>query len=243
VAQSRSLPKSGSLPRRLLRWLGLLIVSGLVLSIGSVALLRWVNPVTSTFILRDRAVALFSGDDNYRFGHQWADWANISATVKVAVIASEDQKFPEHSGFDLGSMEKAWASNHRGRKFRGGSTISQQVAKNLYLWPGHSYVRKGIEAYLTVLIEAMWSKQRILEVYLNSAEFGKGVFGVEAASRRYFGKSAARLTPQEGALLAAVLPAPKRLLVNKPSGFVRARQAWITRQMARLGGASVLKSL
>lgn len=237
MAQSRSLFG------RLLRWLGLLIVGSLVLSIGSVALMRWVHPVTSMFMLRDRAVALFDGNEKYRFAHQWVDWASISPHVKVAVMASEDQKFPEHSGFDFKSMEKAWSSNQRGRKFRGGSTISQQVAKNLYLWPGRSYVRKGIEAYFTVLIEAMWSKQRILEVYLNSAEFGTGVFGVEAASRRYFRKPAAKLTPQEGALLAAVLPAPKRLLVNKPSGFVRARQGWIGRQMARMGGASALKQL
>jgi monofunctional biosynthetic peptidoglycan transglycosylase len=235
--------KSRSFFARLLRWLGLLIVSGLVLSIASVALMRWVHPVTSAFMLRDRAIALFSGDSNYRFAHQWSDWSNISPNVKVAVMASEDQKFPEHSGFDFDSMEKAWASNQSGRKFRGGSTITQQVAKNLFLWPGRSYVRKGIEAYFTVLIEAMWSKQRILEVYLNSAEFGNGVFGVEAASRRYFGKPAAKLTAQEAALLAAVLPAPKRLLVSKPSGFVRARQGWIGRQMARMGGASALKQL
>lgn len=237
MAQSRSLG------RRLLRWLGLLVVGGLVFSIGSVALLRWIDPFTSAFMLRDRAVALFSGDESYRFTHQWVDWQSISSSVKVAVIASEDQKFSEHSGFDFESIEKAWAGNKRGRKVRGGSTISQQVAKNLYLWPGRSYVRKGIEAYFTVLIETLWSKQRILEVYLNSAEFGKGVFGVEAASRRYFGKSAAKLSPQEGALLAAVLPAPKRLLVNKPSGFVRARQAWIARQVARLGGPSALNDL
>jgi monofunctional biosynthetic peptidoglycan transglycosylase len=235
--------KSRSFFARLLRWLGLLIVSGLVLSIASVALMRWVHPVTSAFMLRDRAIALFSGDSNYRFAHQWSDWSNISPNVKVAVMASEDQKFPEHAGFDFDSMEKAWASNQSGRKFRGGSTISQQVAKNLFLWPGRSYVRKGIEAYFTVLIEAMWSKQRILEVYLNSAEFGNGVFGVEAASRRYFRKPAAKLTAQEAALLAAVLPAPKRLLVSKPSGFVRARQGWIGRQMARMGGASALKQL
>lgn len=237
MAQSRSFGK------RLLRWLGLLIVGGLVFSIGSVLLMRWVDPVTSAFMMRDRTVALFTGDKNYRFAHQWVDWEKISANVKVAVIASEDQKFPEHWGFDFKSMEKAWAGNHRGRKVRGGSTISQQVAKNLFLWPGQSYVRKGIEAYFTVLIEMSWPKQRILEVYLNSAEFGRGVFGVEAASRRYFGKPAARLNVQEGALLAAVLPAPKRLLVNKPSGFVRARQAWISRQAARLGGSSILRNL
>jgi monofunctional biosynthetic peptidoglycan transglycosylase len=237
VAQSRSFFS------RVLRWLGLVIIAGLVFSIGSVALMRWVHPVTSAFMLRDRAIALFSGDSSYRFAHEWADWSNISPHVKVAVMASEDQKFAEHSGFDFDSMEKAWNNNQRGRKFRGGSTISQQVAKNLYLWPGRSYVRKAIEAYFTVLIEAMWSKQRILEVYLNSAEFGTGVFGVEAASRRYFGKPAAKLTAQEGALLAAVLPAPKRLQVTKPSGFVRARQGWIGRQMARMGGAAALKQL
>jgi len=237
VAQSRSFFA------RLFRWLGLFLVSCLVLSIASVAAMRWVHPVTSAFMLRDRAIALFSGDENYRFAHQWVDWNAISPNVKVAVMASEDQKFAEHRGFDLDSMEKAWANNQRGRKFRGGSTITQQVAKNLYLWPGRSYVRKGIEAYFTVLIEAMWSKQRILEVYLNSAEFGNGVFGVGAASRRYFGKSAAQLTQPESALLAAVLPAPKRLLVNKPSGFVRARQGWITRQMARMGGPTALKEL
>lgn len=237
MAQSRSFGK------RLLRWLGLLVVGWLVFSIGSVLLMRWLDPFTSAFMLRDRAVALINGDKHYRFAHQWADWPKISTHVKVAVIAAEDQKFAEHWGFDFQSLQKAWKQNQRSRKVRGGSTISQQVAKNLYLWPGRSYVRKGLEAYFTVLIEILWPKQRILEVYLNSAEFGKGVFGVEAASRRYFRKSAAKLTAQESALLASVLPAPKRLLVNKPSGFVRARQAWIGRQMTRLGGASALRNL
>lgn len=235
--------KSRSFFAGLLRWLGLLLVGWLVFSIGSVLLMRWVDPLTSTFMLRDRAVALINGDRQYRFSHQWVDWSHISAQVKVAVIASEDQKFAEHWGFDFDSMTKAWQQNHRGRKVRGGSTISQQVAKNLYLWPGQSYLRKGLEAWFTVLIEALWPKQRILEVYLNSAEFGKGVFGVEAASRRYFRKSAARLSREESALLASVLPAPKRLLANKPSGFVRARQAWIGRQMTRLGGAAILRNL
>ncbi len=237
MAQSRSFGK------RLLRWLGLMVVGWLVFSIGSVLLMRWLDPFTSAFMLRDRAVALINGDKHYRFAHQWADWPKISTHVKVAVIASEDQKFAEHWGFDFESLQKAWKQNQRSRKVRGGSTISQQVAKNLYLWPGRSYVRKGFEAYFTVLIETLWPKQRILEVYLNSAEFGKGVFGVEAASRRYFRKSAAKLTAQESALLASVLPAPKRLLVNKPSGFVRARQAWIGRQMTHLGGASALRNL
>lgn len=203
--------------------------------------MRWVDPITSSFMLRDRALAFINDDQQYRFSHQWVDAARISAQMKVAVIASEDQKFADHWGFDIESMQKAW--KQRGRRVRGASTISQQVAKNLYLWPGQSYVRKGIEAWFTVLIETLWPKQRILEVYLNSAEFGKGVFGVEAASRRYFKKSAAQLSRQESALLAAVLPAPKRLLVTKPSSFVRARQAWISRQMSRLGGTAVLRAL
>ncbi len=227
---------------RLLRWLGLLLVGGLVFSIGSVLLMRWIDPLTSSFMLRDRVIALMNGDDSYHFAHEWVDWRHISPYAKIAVIASEDQKFPEHWGFDMDAMQNAWQHNHYGRKVHGGSTISQQVAKNLYLWPGRSYIRKGIEAYFTALIELCWPKQRILEIYLNSAEFGKGVFGVQAASRRYFKKPAAQLTMQEGALLAAVLPAPKRLLANQPSNFVRARQAWIIRQMIRLGGTSLLNT-
>jgi monofunctional glycosyltransferase len=237
VAQSRSFG------RRLLRGLALLIAAWLVFSIGSVALLRWLHPITSAFMLRDRALAFVEGDDSYHFAHQWANWEQISPQVKIAVIASEDQKFAEHWGFDLDAMQKAWQHNRYGRKVHGGSTISQQVAKNLYLWPGRSYLRKGLEAYFTVLIELLWPKQRILEVYLNSAEFGNGVFGVQAASQRFFGIPAARLSAAQGALLAAVLPAPKRLKANEPSGFVRLRQAWISRQMVRLGGTSLLHTL
>lgn len=205
--------------------------------------MRWLYPLTTAFILRDRVTALVSHDKTYHYEHQWVNWQHISANMKVAVIAAEDQKFPDHWGFDFDSMEKAWYNNQRGRKVHGASTISQQVAKNLYLWPGRSLVRKGIEAYFTVLIETFWPKRRILEIYLNSAEFGKGVFGVEAASRRYFHKSAAQLGPQEAALLAAVLPAPKQLTVNRPSSYLRARQAWIAAQMWQLGGASLAAEL
>ena len=235
--------KARTFGRRLLRWLGLFIAGWLVFSVGSVLLMRWVDPWTSTFMLRDRTIALFSSDNSYRFTHEWVDWAQIAKSMKVAVIAAEDQTFPQHAGFDFKAMEKAWRANQRGRKVRGGSTISQQVAKNLYLWPGQSYVRKGIEAWFTLLVETFWPKQRILEVYLNSAEFGKGVFGVEAASQRYFRKSAARLSNSEAALLAAVLPAPKRYRVDRPSSYVRARQAWITRQMSRLGINRTLQTL
>lgn len=228
---------------RLGRWLKWLALGWVIFSVGTVLLMRWVDPWTSAFMLRDRTIALFSNDSSYRFAHQWADWRNISPNAKLAVIASEDQKFAEHWGFDLSAMQSAWQRNQRSRKIRGASTLTQQVAKNLYLWPQRSYVRKALEAWFTALIELCWPKQRILEVYLNSAEFGKGVFGVEAASRRYFGKPAARLSAAEAALLAAVLPAPKRLQVARPSAYVRARQAWIMRQMGQLGGRQYLAQL
>jgi monofunctional biosynthetic peptidoglycan transglycosylase len=194
-------------------------------------------------MLRDRTLALLSSDTKYRFSHQWVEWNKISGQIKVAVMASEDQTFATHYGFDFAAMKKAWLYNQRGRRIRGGSTITQQVAKNIYLWPGTSYVRKGIEAYFTALIELCWPKRRILEIYLNSAEFGYGTFGVEAASLRFFKKSASKLSANEAALLAAVLPAPKRYLVNQPSSYVRARQAWILRQMSRLGGTAALQTL
>lgn len=204
--------------------------------------MRWIDPFTSAFILRARAVALIEGDRNFKFKRQWADYDAIAAPLKLAVIASEDQKFPQHWGFDLGSIHHAMEQRERGR-VRGASTLSQQVAKNLYLWPGQSWVRKGIEAYFTVLIETLWPKRRILEIYLNIAEFGVGTYGAEAAGKKFFGKSAARLNGREAALLAAVLPNPKRLRVDKPSAYVRARQSWILGQMNRLGGPNYLAGL
>jgi monofunctional biosynthetic peptidoglycan transglycosylase len=158
-------------------------------------------------------------------------------------VAAEDQRFPQHRGFDFKQIDKALADRERGRRVRGASTISQQVAKNLFLWPGQSWVRKGIEAGLTVLIELAWPKPRILEVYLNVAEFGRGTWGVQAASRRYFRKDASRLTRSEAALLAAVLPAPRKYRVDAPSKYVRHRQAWIERQMRSLGGNGYLANL
>jgi monofunctional biosynthetic peptidoglycan transglycosylase len=225
---------------RLLRALLWLAVAWLVLSIGAVALLRWVNPPTTAFMLIDRAGAASAGGKPYAPRHRWVDWAQISPHMKVAVIAAEDQKFPEHRGFDVESINDAMEDRERGGRVRGASTISQQVAKNLFLWPGRSWIRKGLEAYFTVLVELLWGKQRILEVYLNVAEFGRGVFGVGAASEVYFGKRAAQLTPADAALLAAVLPNPKRLRVDAPSRYVRSRQEWIMEQMRDLGGPSLL---
>jgi monofunctional biosynthetic peptidoglycan transglycosylase len=175
--------------------------------------------------------------------HDWVPWGEISGHVAVAVIAAEDQKFPAHDGFDFDAIDKALDDAGRGRRQRGASTISQQVAKNLFLWPGHSWLRKGLEVWFTIWIETLWPKRRILEVYLNSAEFGRSVWGVEAASRMYFGKPAALLNQPEAALLAAVLPSPKRMRVANPSAYVRRRQDWILNQMRRLGGTRLLETL
>lgn len=236
-------PGKRSLPARVLRWAGALALLCVLMSVGMVLVLRWLDPPTSAFMIRDRLAASGSHDGKYAFRHRWVDWAAISAQAKIAVMAAEDQKFPEHDGFDFKSINKALEERERGRRVRGASTISQQVAKNLFLWPGQSWIRKGLEAYFTLLIEALWPKQRILEVYLNVAEFGKGVFGVGAASDVYFRKSAAKLNAYDAALLAAVLPSPKRMRVDAPSRYVKSRQTWIVSQMRQLGGVALLEKL
>lgn len=228
------------LGRRILRGLLLAGAAWAALTVAVVLAFRWIDPPFTTFMVADRAKALASREEGYDFSHDWVDWPQISKYAAVAVIAAEDQQFPRHRGFDFKQIDKALADRERGRRVRGASTISQQVAKNIFLWRGQSWFRKGLEAGITVLIEACWSKQRILEVYLNIAEFGRGTFGVQAASRRYFGKDAAKLTRSEAALLAAVLPAPTRFKVSAPSGYVKKRQAWILRQMNALGGTSYL---
>lgn len=204
--------------------------------------LRWIDPPTSSFIVQDRIGNWFANSkEKYPLRHEWVDWPNIAWTAKVAVISSEDQRFAEHFGFDLKQINNALEERERGKRVRGASTISQQVAKNLFLWPGQSWIRKGLEAYFTLLIETIWSKQRILEMYLNMAEFGRGTFGVGAASEVFFHKPAARLSATDAALLAAVLPNPKKMRVDAPSRYVRSRQLWILNQMRRLGGPSVLE--
>jgi len=192
-----------------------------------IAAFRWIAPPTSAYMLRSEVV-------DYR----WTPWEAIAPALPLAIVASEDQRFFEHRGFDLASIQAAVAERHRGGRLRGASTLSQQVAKNLFLWPGRSFLRKGLEAYLTVWIEALWSKRRILEIYLNIAEFGPGIFGVGAAASRFFDTSPADLTPREAALLAAVLPNPNRLHADNPSHFVEERVAWIQSQMRKLGEAT-----
>jgi monofunctional biosynthetic peptidoglycan transglycosylase len=226
---------SHSFTSRVIRATFWLLAVWLVITSAIVLALRWLDPPTTSFMLRD--------GERQRLRHEWVDGDRISPHVKVAVIAAEDQTFPDHHGFDLESINDALEDRQRGRRVRGASTISQQVAKNLFLWPGQSWLRKGLEAYFTVLIETLWPKQRILEVYLNVAEFGRGVFGVAAAADVFYGKSPARLTAYDAALLAAVLPSPKRMRVNAPSRYVRSRQQWILGQMRGLGGTSLLQTM
>jgi len=228
---------------RLLRALGLAIAAWATVILAAVVALRWVDPPFTSFMVQGRVGALFTRPPGYDFDYEWRDWERISRNAALAVVAAEDQKFPQHGGFDFKQIDKALQDRERGRRVRGASTISQQVAKNLFLWPGQSWFRKGLEAGITVLIEAAWSKRRILEVYLNVAEFGRGTYGVQAASERFFRKDAARLTRAEAALLAAVLPAPSRFEADAPSGYVRRRQGWIQRQMAALGGTAYIEGL
>ena len=225
---------------RIVRGLVLLLLACMLASVGMVLLFRWVDPPFSAFMAQKRIAAWTSGDKSYVFRHTWVNLDRISPNLPLAVVASEDQKFPEHHGFDVEAIEKAYALNQHSHRVHGASTISQQVAKNLFLWSGRSYVRKGLEAGFTVLIEALWPKRRILEVYLNIAEFGYGTYGAEAAAQRFFHKSAARLSRGDAAVLAAVLPAPQRYSAAAPSRYVQQRRDWILGQMQALGGPDML---
>jgi monofunctional glycosyltransferase len=237
VAKKRSL--IGRLARALLALL-VIFIAGSVLAVGS---LRWINPRYTAFMAESQVTAWADRDSNYVFRHSWVDLDRISPNLPLAVVASEDQKFPEHWGFDVEAIEKAYALNQHSHKVRGASTISQQVAKNLFLWSGRSYFRKGLEAYFTILIESLWPKRRILEVYLNVAEFGYGTYGAEAAAQRFFHKPASRLTRADAAVLAAVLPNPVRLSAAAPSRYVQQRREWILGQMQALGGPEMLDEI
>ncbi|TAK56477.1 MAG: monofunctional biosynthetic peptidoglycan transglycosylase [Gammaproteobacteria bacterium] len=216
-----------------------LVLTGLLVAAASVLPIvacRWLPVPVTSFMLLDR------GTDQPR-QHAWIPWDRISPHAALAVIAAEDQRFPQHAGFDFEAIDQALTAAGRGRRLRGASTISQQLAKNLFLWPGRSWPRKSLEIWFTAWLELLWPKQRILEVYLNVVEFGPGIWGVEAASRHYFGRSAARLSREQAALLAAVLPNPKRYSVAAPSAWIRERQRWILGQMQALGGPAYLERL
>jgi len=207
-----------------------LVMAGLLPALVVLAL-RWVNPPTSMFMVLARDQTEAPADIQYR----WRPLAAIAPALSLAVVAAEDQTFPTHNGFVWEAIGKALTEHAEGRRLRGASSISQQVAKNLFLWPGRHFVRKGVEAYLTVWLEVLWPKHRILEVYLNIAQFGERVFGAEAAARHFFGVSAAALTDTQAVALASVLPAPTRYSVTADTTYLQRRRAWIARQMRLLG--------
>lgn len=234
---------AGRKPRRWKRWLLWLLLAPLLVSVLQVLVLRVVDPPFTSFMAIRQLQGWLHGDAGFGIRYQWRDPERIAPCMPLAVIAAEDQTFPSHHGFDLRAIERAAASNERGRKLRGGSTISQQLAKNLFLWSGRSWLRKGIEAWYTVLIETLWPKRRILAMYVNVVEFGDGTYGVQAAARRAFGTDAARLTTAQCARLAAVLPSPRRYNAARPGPYVQRRANAIQRQMAQLGGTGFLREV
>ena len=227
------------MPARLLVGLG----AGIVLSVLLTAGLRWLDPTTSAFMLAARVSAVQSGDRNFVVDQRWLSLARQSPWAGVAVIAAEDQNFRGHHGFDFAAVRAALAAHQRGAGLRGASTLSQQLAKNLFLWSGHSWLRKACETWFTLLLETLLDKRRILELYLNVVEFGPGIYGVEAASQRFFGHGALTLSANEAAVLAAVLPNPRRYSVISPSAYVDARRRWILGQMQQLGGVAAMNGL
>lgn len=210
--------------------------------VALILLLRWVPPPVTMFMLLEKLKTLRENLPDKTIHYEWVPYTGIPTHVALAFMAAEDQNFPRHWGFDVASMKKALEDHERGKPLRGASTISQQTAKNLFLWPGRSFMRKALEAFVTVLLETLWSKRRILEVYVNTAQMGPRVFGVGAAARIFFDTTPNGLTKKQAALLAAVLPNPRRFSAAKPSPYVHKRAAWILRQMDLLGGASSLKS-
>jgi monofunctional biosynthetic peptidoglycan transglycosylase len=212
-----------------------------IISLLEVVSLKWIDPLTSSIIFQ-RGFNLFSNNEK-PISFQWYNYEDISKNIVLAVIASEDQNFPAHFGFDFDQIGKAINEKNKRGRLRGASTISQQVAKNLFLWEGKSFIRKGFEAYYTILIEFFWSKKRIIEIYINIAEMGDNIFGVGMASKIYLKKNPAKLTEQESALIAAVLPNPRRFSVKNPSLYVKERQSWILEQMHLLGGVSYIRNL
>ncbi|MFV5696735.1 monofunctional biosynthetic peptidoglycan transglycosylase [Flavobacterium sp. ZT3R17] len=219
---------------KLTRFLFKVFLWFLGISLFFVVLFKFV-PVPFTPLMVIRAIEnKMEGKENY-FSHDWEPLENISVNLQKAVIASEDGTFLKHNGFDFTAMQKAYKSNERGRRIKGGSTISQQTAKNVFLWQGRSYLRKGLEAYFTVLIETIWGKKRIMEVYLNSIEMGDGVYGAEAAAQHWYRKDVSSLTPQQAAGIAAILPNPRKYSATSSSSYINNRKSKIVRIMRHVG--------
>ncbi len=235
--------ESPSPVKQIFRWIGRVIAGCIVISLFSVLLLRWIDPPTTSFMLQRQFTAWWMEEENFELRYQWTDWENISPQIKMAAIASEDQSFASHWGLDLESIQKAINEYEQGQDLRGASTITQQVAKNLFLWGSQSYIRKGIEAYFAILIDFLWPKQRILEVYLNIVEFGNGVYGVQPAAKQYFNTSADKLVKWQSALMVTALPAPKRYNLANPSEYMLDRSSWVMRYMDLLGNSTYLQKL
>ncbi|MFV8225384.1 monofunctional biosynthetic peptidoglycan transglycosylase [Christiangramia aquimixticola] len=216
--------------KKIFKFIFKILLGLLLFSILIVVVYKWV-PVPFTPLM---AIRYFENPEE-PVKHDWVAIDDISRHLQLAVIASEDQNFANHSGFDFKAIEKAIENNKKGKRVRGASTISQQTAKNVFLWPHRSWFRKGLEAYFTFLIETIWSKERILEVYLNSIEMGKGVYGAEAAAQSWFKKSASKLSAYEAAAIAAILPNPREYRANPASAYIQQRKNWIFRQMSNYG--------
>ena len=220
--------------RKIFRWIWKAMIWFFGVSILSVVIFKWVPiPFTPLMITRIIEFKMDGGDAIY--SHKWVPLEEISPNLQLAVIASEDGNFLEHSGFDFKAMQKAFKSNSKGKKLKGGSTISQQTAKNVFLWQGRSYLRKGLEAYFTVLIELIWGKERIMEVYLNSIEMGNGVYGAQEAARHWYTTTAKDLTPREAAGIAAILPNPRKFKASNSSSYIERRKEKIMKVMRQIG--------
>lgn len=220
--------------RKIFRWIWKATLWFFALSILSVIIFKWV-PVPITPLMMTRAIENKIDGKDMILTHDWEPIENISPNLQKAVIASEDGNFLKHNGFDFKAMQKAFKNNQKGKRLKGGSTISQQTAKNVFLWQGRSYLRKGLEAYFTVLIELIWGKERIMEVYINSIEMGNGVYGAEAAAQHWYRKSAADLTKQEAAGIAAILPNPRKYKATNSSSYIQRRKGKIVRVMNQIG--------
>ena len=216
--------------KKILKFIGKVILYFLGISIGLVILFKFI-PVPFTPLMFIRTFEQIGSNDKVVWKRDWISIDEMGTSIQKAVIASEDGKFTTHNGFDVKAIEKAYKNNQKGRKVKGGSTISQQTAKNVFLWPGRSYLRKGLEAYFTVLVEVVWGKERIMEVYLNSIEMGNGIYGIEAASQHWFNKSAKNLTKAEAAAIAAILPNPRVYKAKNSSRYIERRKNAIKRQM------------
>lgn len=228
--------KRRSLPRRLLRWLLWGCIGFVAITWLEVLVLRFVPPPASAYMLERWIGQKWRGTHDFNIHYHWMPFEKIAPAAPLAMVAGEDQTFPFNHGFDIASIRSAIDVAEDGGRLRGASTITQQTARNLFLWSGGGFFRKGLEAYFTVLIDITWPKRRVIEVYANIAELGNGIYGVEAASQAYFHEPASRLTKHQAALLAAVLPNPRGWHADRPSAYVQRRAAWIERQMTQLGG-------